>query len=311
MRVFVAGATGAIGRPLVRQLLAAGHAVSAITRSEERADDLWQQGVDALVGNALDEQRLSEVVRTIHPEVLIHELTTFPTTLQPLRVLRDYRHTARLRVKGAQSFMELARQLGIKRVVAQSIAFGYEPRATAHLATEEDPFYGRGMRPIDFFLSHVQRLEATVTGDRDVEGVALRYGGFYGPGTHFAPNGLFHRLALKRRLPVFQGTTGAWNSIHVDDAASATVAAISGPTGVFNVVDDDPLRYSEFVRLYCDSIAAPTPPTWPRLTTLLTGFCARHLLLHQVAVSNTKAKNQLDWKLRYPTIRDGVESLGP
>ena len=307
MKVFVAGATGAIGRPLVRQLLEAGHEVSAITRSERRATSLREQGVDAHVGDALDRPRLSDILEATRPEVLVHQLTTFPETLRPIRTVKEWRQTLRLRVEGIRLFADLAARIGVRRVVAQSIAFGYKPVVRGK-ATEEDPFYGHGSRAMDLFMRHLLRVEEVVMSIDGVEGVALRYGGWYGPGTHFDRGGLVYRLAMKRRIPVLKGSQGVWNAIHVDDAASATVASLSGPTGVFNVVEDEPMTWSGFVSAYCSSIGAPTPRKLPSWTMTFGGFYLRHQALHQVPVANEKARRELEWKPRYPTAADGFGS---
>ena len=309
MKVFVAGATGAIGRPLVRQLLEAGHDVSAITRSEERALRLRSEGIDAHIGDALDRDRVGEILRATRPEVLVHQLTTFPTTTRPVRTVREWRQTVRLRIEGSKLFAALGKELGVRRIVAQSIAFGYKPLAEPRMVVETDPFYGRGSRAMDLFMRHLLRVEDIVTSIDGVEGVALRYGGWYGPGTHFALGEAGHRLAIKRRLPLVAGARGAWNAIQVEDAASATVAALSGPTGVYNVVDDEPTSWNQVVSSYCARIDAPPPRTVPKSTLAFMGFYTRHLLLHQMPVSNEKAKRDFDWKLRYPTFESGLDTL--
>lgn len=309
MKVFVAGATGAIGAPLVRQLLESGYDVSAITRSHARADDLRRRGVDAHVGDALDRSRLAEILATTLPEVMVHQLTTFPETMRPVRTLREWRQTVRLRVAGSRLFAELAQKAGVRRVVAQSIAFGYKPLPENRHATEEDPFFGPGRRAMDLFMRHLLRLEEVVMNIDGVEGAALRYGGWYGPGTHWAEGGLFYRQAMKRRIPMVSGRQGVWNAINVEDAASATIAALSGPTGVYNIIDDDPKRWNDFLSAYCKSVGAPPPRTVPRWSLLLGGFYLQHLVLHQVPVANEKAKRDLGWEPRYGTVNDGFETV--
>lgn len=310
MKVFVAGATGAIGRPLVHQLIEAGHEVSAITRSEDRAARLREAGVNAFVGDALDRGLLSRIVEQTRPECLVHQLTTFPTTMRPIRTLRDWRRTVRLRVEGTRSFVDLARSRGVRRVVAQSIAFSYRPMTQPRRATEDDPVYGDGHRAMDLFMRHLSKVEDIVTTTEGVEGVALRYGGWYGPGTFFERGGLMQELATKRRLPLVTGDQGSWNAIHVDDAASGTVAALSGPPGIYNIVDDRPKRWNEFVATFCGAIGAPRPRVVPRWSMAIAGFYLRHLVLHQAPVSNDKAKTLLDWKLSYPTMDRGFEAWG-
>jgi nucleoside-diphosphate-sugar epimerase len=309
VKVFVAGATGAIGRPLVSQLLVAGHEVSAMSRSGERAERLRDQGVDAYVGEALDPHRLSQVLGAAKPEVVVHQLTTFPTELSPSKVVRDLRQTSRLRTEGARLLLAAGRRHGLRRVVAQSIAYGYRPLSERRRATEDDPYYGRGQTLLDLFFRHILHLESAVTNAEGVEGVALRYGGWYGPRTHFGRGGAFYRLAMKRRLPAIDGATGAMNAVHVEDAAAAVLTALSGPTGTVNVVDDDPLRADEFVKAYCEGIGAPDPRVLPRWIARFTGFYGRHLLLHQVPVDNAKAKHELGWRPTYPTLPDGLAAI--
>ena len=306
MKVFVAGATGAIGRPLVRQLIEAGHEVHAITRSEARAARLQELGIDAHVGDALDAGLVRRIVESARPEVMVHQLTTFPTTMNPFRSLPAARQTARLRIDGTRLFMDVARRYDVRRVIAQSIAFMYKPIAEPRLVTEKDPHYGRGARMMDRLMSHLVRVEDMVTGDPEVEGVALRYGGWYGPGTHFEPGELMHRLAMNRRLPRFKGQTKPWNSIHVEDAASATLAALSGPAGIYNVVDDEPVPWNEFVTTYCTAVGAPSPRDLPSWTTALLGFYMRHIVWDQMPVSNEKAKRELGWQPTFPAFKDGA-----
>ena len=311
VNVFVAGATGAIGLPLVHQLIEGGHTVSAITRSHDRAGHLRALGIDAYVGDALDRTELSRILATTRPEVMVHQLTTFPTTMRPIRTLREWRQTVRLRVRGTQLFADLAKEFDVRRVVAQSIAFGYRPLPVRREVVEGDPYYGRGNRPIDLFMRHLLRLEEIVMNIEGVEGVALRYGGWYGPGTHFARGGLFYESAMKRRLPIVAENTGTWNCVHVEDAASATVASLEGPTGIFNVVDDDPRPWNGFVASYCRAIGAPAPRTVPRWSMIFAGFYLRHLVLHQMPVDNEKAKRELSWKPAYPSIEQGLAATPP
>jgi len=152
---------------------------------------------------------------------------------------------------------------------------------------------------MDLFMRHLLRVEQMVTGTEGVEGVALRYGGWYGAGTFFARGELMHRLALKRRLPMVAARQGTWNAIHVEDAAAATVGAMSGPRGIYNVVEDQPKRWNEFVSAYCESIGAPEPRTVPSASVALGGSYLRHLVLHQMPVSNERAKRQLGWEPRH------------
>lgn len=310
MKVFVAGATRAVGQPLVRQLREAGHEVSAVSRYEENAQRLRSEGVDAHVGDALDRERMREILRTAEPEVVVHQLTTFPSRLRPVEAFRKLRQTNRLRTEGTRLFVDLAGELGVRRVIAQSIAFGYRPLREHRRATEDDPYFSDARGALGIVYRPIGQLESTVTGSEHVEGVALRYGGWYGPGTHFGSDGLAYRAAMKRRFPVVNGVDARINLVHVDDAAGAVVAALEGPTGVFNIVDDEPLPIAELADVYRRAIGAPAPRVFGPWVKPFLGKYNRQLLLHQVPASNERARAELGWRPRYPTFRDGVEALG-
>jgi 2-alkyl-3-oxoalkanoate reductase len=305
MRVFVAGGRGAIGRPLVPRLVAAGHEVSGTTRSEESAEAIRAAGARAVVCDALDAEALREAVMEAAPEVVIHQLTALPDRFDP-RDDEMYYPTNRLRSEGTRNLIDAARAAGARRLVWQSIAFAYAPAAQpevmdedARLALRAPPPFGDGVRTID-------EMERAVVGAEGFEGLVLRYGWFYGPGTYYADDGSVAHDVRKRRFPVIGKGTGLFSFVHVDDAASATVAAVErGAPGIYNVVDDDPAPQREWLPVYAEAIGAKKPlrvPVW--VARLVVGKVANMAPL-QPGASNAKAKRELGWEPRWRSWREG------
>jgi nucleoside-diphosphate-sugar epimerase len=239
VRVFVAGASGAIGRPVVPKLVAAGHEVTGMTRSEAKASAIREAGADAAVLDVFDADAVRAAVETAGAEVVVHELTALPDRLDFRR--RDlYEPTNRVRTEGTRNLLAAARAAGSRRLVCESIAFAYRNEG-APLKTEEDPLLDDAPGPFGSGVKALREMEAMVLGADGMEGLVLRYGFFYGPGTHYAADGAMVADVRRRRLPVVGRGTGVFSFIHVDDAADATVAAVErGPRGVYNVTDDEP-----------------------------------------------------------------------
>jgi 2-alkyl-3-oxoalkanoate reductase len=305
MRVFVAGASGAIGRPLVPQLVAAGHEVTGTTRSEERAEAIRAAGAQAVVCDALDAEALRAAVTEAAPEVVVHQLTALPHRFDP-RDKEIYTATNRLRTEGTRNLIDAASAAGARRFVCQSIAFAYAPAAQpevmdedARLALGSPPPFGDGVRAID-------EMERAVLGAEGLEGLVLRYGWFYGPGTFYADDGSMAHDVRKRRFPVIGKGTGLFSFVHVDDAASATVAAVErGAPGIYNIVDDDPAPQREWLPAYAEAIGAKKPlrvPVW--IARLVVGKIATMAGV-QPGASNAKAKRELGWEPRWPSWREG------
>ncbi len=305
MRVFVAGASGALGRPLIPQLVAAGHDVTGSTRSEERAAAIRAAGARAVVCDALDAAALRAAVTEAAPEVVIHQLTALPDRFDP-RDDEMYYPTNRLRSEGTRNLIEAARSAGARRLVWQSIAFAYAPAPQpevmgeeARLALRAPPPFGDGVRTID-------EMERAVVGAEGFEGLVLRYGWFYGPGTYYADDGSVANDVRKRRFPVIGKGTGLFSFVHVDDAASATVASVErGARGIYNVVDDDPAPQREWLPAYAEAIGAKKPfrvPVW--VARLVVGKVA-NMAPRQPGASNAKAKRELGWEPRWPSWREG------
>ena len=302
MRVFVAGATGAIGRPLVRQLVEAGHEVTGTTRSESRARELRDAGAKPAVCDALDAAALRAAVERAQPEVAIHQLTDLP---QEWSMRYQYGATGRLRSEAGRNLIEAAQAAGARRVLAQSIAFVYAPTG-GPVKDEEAPT----MRGLSGAMAEAMEstfdLEQTVTGAEGIEGVVLRYGFFYGPGTWYTAGTKLAHAVRKRRVPIVGGGGGTFSFVHVEDAAAATVAALDrGVPGIYNVVDDAPATYAEWVREIAQLVGGPPPrrvPLW-----LGRFFAGRNAVMAATlrGASNAKAKRELGWQPRYPDWREG------
>ncbi len=304
MRVFVAGATGAIGRTLVPLLLESGHEVTGMTRSPERAAALRERGAQAAVADALDAGAVREAVAQASPEVIVDELTDIPPSINPKRYEQQMAGNDRLRVEGTRNLVAAADGA---RIIAQSIAFAYRPMRGG-LWTEDDDLYHDAPGPFQRSVKAVASLEQQVTA---AEGIVLRYGYFYGPGTAYAAEGPTADMVRRRRLPVIGGGSGTWSFIQVEDAARATLAAIEPGVdpGIYNVVDDDPAPVHEWLPAYARALGAPTPrrvPTW--LARLVAGEFAVQVMTRSQGASNAKAKRGLAWQPSPPSWREGFRT---
>jgi 2-alkyl-3-oxoalkanoate reductase len=308
MRVFIAGSTGAIGRPLVRQLVAAGHEVFGTTRSPERGERVREDGGSPVVVDALDRDALTDAVSAARPDVVVHQLTQIPDDINMRKFGDEFETTDRLRTEGTRNLVHAADQAGAKRLVAQSVAFAYRqdgPRG--ELKTEGDPLIG-AEAPGQFRRSAeaLAEMERTLL---DAGGLVLRYGYFYGPGTTYAgSDGAMARRVRKRGFPIVGEGGGVFPWIHVDDAAAATVLAVErGDPGVYNIVDDDPAPLREWLPAYAEAIGAKPPRRVPKLVArLAAGGLAAGMATDLRGASNAKAKRELGWQPRYPSLRDGM-----
>jgi nucleoside-diphosphate-sugar epimerase len=308
MRVFVAGASGASGRPLVRRLVEAGHEVTGTTRREDRAEEIRAAGAEAAVLDVFDAERLRAAVGRAAPEVVVNQLTSLPQKYDPRRL--DYGPTNRVRREGGGNLMEAALAVGARRYVTQSIAFIYAPEGDAVKDESARPFE-EAPAPFNEGVAAMLAHEREVIEKDGIEGVVLRFGQFYGPGTYYGPGGDFHRRIGKRMLPMIGPGTGIASFIHVEDAASATVAALDhGAPGVYNVVDDEPAPMSEWLPAYAEAIGAPRPlraPVW--LVRIVGGGAAVNFGTQMRGASNEKAKRELGWTPSYPSWRQGFAAL--
>jgi nucleoside-diphosphate-sugar epimerase len=312
VRVFLAGATGVIGRRLVPMLLAAGHEVTAMTRNADKSAGLREAGATPAVCDVFDADGLRTAVEAARPEVLVHELTDLPLNLDPRKMEKQLAGNDRIRTEGTRNLMAAAAAAGTRRVVAQSIAFAYPPTGSG-LKTEDDPLWDEAPWPWSRSVEALRVLEGTVTGTQGMDGVVLRYGFFYGPGSSYASDGHFAREVQRRRFPIVGKGTGVFSFIHVDDAAAATVAALErGSRGIYNVVDDEPAPMRELVPAYAKAIGAKPPRRVPKwLARLVAGSYMAGMATQLRGASNAKAKAELGWQPRYPSWRQGFkEALG-
>ena len=310
MKVFVAGASGALGRPLVKQLVAAGHEVLGMTRREERAAELRDAGAAAVVCDVFDAGALNEAVAAAAPEVVIHALTALPPSFKPRS---DYlAATNRVRTEGTRNLIAAAQAAGARRLIAESVAFFYEPEGDwvkdeeARLMVDAPGRFAAGR-------DAVVELERRVTGAESLEGVVLRFGWFYGPGTYYALDGSMAEETRKRRNPIVGAGTGRFSFIHIDDAAAAVVAALDrGGPGAYNVVDDEPVEQREWLPVYAEALGAKPPrrvPFW--LARLAAGTDLASTAIEMRAASNAKAKRELGWQPAHSSWREGFRaSLG-
>jgi nucleoside-diphosphate-sugar epimerase len=305
MRVFVAGATGAIGRQLVPRLVAAGHEVHGMTRSASKAALLEELGAVPAVADALDRDQVAEAVDRARPDVIVHQLTAIGA-LDMRHFDRGFATTNRLRIEGTDHLLAAGEAVGVRRFVAQSYFASYE-RTGAAVKGEEDPFDPSPAREMRGTIAAIRHLEEAVLGARWTDGVVLRYGAFYGPGTSIAPDGQQSELVRRRKFPLVGDGGGVWSFIHVGDAAEATVAAVEhGRRGVYNVVDDDPARVAEWLPALAQTLGAKPPVRVPRLVgRLFAGEAGAVMMTELRGASNAKAKRELAWHPAHPSWRDG------
>ena len=311
MKVFVAGASGAIGKPLVRQLVAAGHEVTGMTRREERAEELRAAGANAVVCDVFDRAALEAAVKEAAPEAVVHMLTALPARIE-WKAEDPLGPTNRVRKEGTRNLIDAARAAGARRVVAESVAFLYAARGD-WVKDEEAPLFTGAPAPFGDAVDALVDLERQVTGAEGLDGIVLRFGWFYGPGTAYASDGSQADEMRKRRLPVVGKGTGTFSFIHVEDAAAATVAALDrGAPGTYNVTDDEPAPMREWLPVYAEALSAKPPrraPVW--LAKLLAGRAIAANAVELRGASNAKAKRELGWEPRYASWRQGFrEALG-
>jgi nucleoside-diphosphate-sugar epimerase len=306
MRVFVAGATGAIGRQLVPRLVAAGHEVHGMTRSAANKALLEELGAVPVIADALDGHRVAEAVGAVGPDVIVHQLTAIGA-VDTRHMERDFAATNRLRTEGTDHLLAAGRAVGVRRFVAQSNAIVYG-RAGAAVQTEEEAFDPSPASTMRANQEAIRHLEGAVLGARWTEGIALRYGWFYGPGTGIAQDGEVPELIRRRRFPLVGDGGAVWSFIHVADAAEATVAAIEhGRRGVYNVVDDDPAPVAEWLPTLAEQLGAKKPMHVPRLVgRLFAGEAGVVMMTELRGASNAKAKRELAWRPSHPSWRQGL-----
>jgi nucleoside-diphosphate-sugar epimerase len=309
MRVFVAGATGAIGKQLVPRLVEAGHEVHGMTRSESKQAMLHELGAVPVVADALDPDQVAEAVGRARPDVIVHQLTALGSidSLNPRHLERAVAPTNRLRTEGTDHLLSAGQAVGVRRFVAQSNFASYA-RTGGPVKSEEDPFDPSPAREMREGAAAIRHLEEAVLGARWTEGIVLRYGAFYGPGTSMAPGGELSEMIRKRKFPLVGDGGGVWSFIHVTDAAEATVVAVEhGSRGVYNVVDDDPAPVAEWLPAMAQELGARKPVRVPRfIVRLFAGEAGVMMMTDVRGASNAKAKRELAWRPAHPSWRQGL-----
>jgi nucleoside-diphosphate-sugar epimerase len=308
MRVFVAGATGAIGTQLVPRLVAAGHEVHGMTRSDSKRAMLSELGAVPVIADALDPHQVAEAVGTAKPDVIIHQLTAIPVTPDLRHFDRDFALTTRLRTEGTDHLLSAGQAVGVRRFVAQSNgAFPYA-RTGGPVKSEEDPLDSAPARETRESFAAIRYLETAVLGADWTEGIVLRYGAFYGPGTSMAPGADQIEMVRKRRFPLVGDGGGVWSFIHVADAADATVAAVEhGSRGIYNIVDDDPAPVAQWLPALAQQLGAKKPMRVPRFVgRLFAGEVGVVMMTELRGASNSKAKRELGWRPAHATWRQGL-----
>ncbi|HEU4450477.1 MAG TPA: NAD(P)-dependent oxidoreductase [Gaiellaceae bacterium] len=306
MRVFVAGATGAIGARLVPQLVRHGHEVVASSRSPEKADRLRAQSAEPVVLDLLDPRAVREAVAAARPDAIVHQATALAGLADFKHFDRSFAQTNRLRTEGTDALLAAARQLGVGRVVAQSFAGWPYAREGGPVKTEEDLLDPTPVPAMSETLAAIRHLERAVT---EAGGTVLRYGGFYG-----SRDDAQVELVRRRRFPIVGDGGGVWSFVHLDDAAAATVLALErGEPGIYNVVDDEPAPVRAWLPALAEALGARPPRRVPRLLArLVAGEAGVVLMTESRGASNARAKRLLGWTPRHPSWRQGfTEAYGP
>ena len=307
MKVFVAGATGAIGKQLVPRLVAAGHDVVGMTSKGANWDLLAALGAEAAVADALDPAQVVEAVRRASPDVIVHQLTAIGSV--DLRHQdRDFAVTNRLRTEGTGHLLSAGRAVGVRRFVAQSAVYGNYARIGGAIKTEEDPLDPSPPREGRETAAAIRQLEEAVLEADWTEGIVLRYGAFYGPNTSLSPGGEQFEMVRRRKFPLVGDGAGVWSFVHIADAADATVAAVEhGKRGVYNIVDDDPAPVAQWLPALAQILGAKKPMHVPRFVgRVFTGDLGVAYMTEIRGASNAKAKCDLGWQPEPSELASGV-----
>jgi nucleoside-diphosphate-sugar epimerase len=302
MRVFVAGATGAVGTRLVPQLLERGHQVVGTSRSQEKIERLKAQGAEGVALDLLDPSDVMHAVGQARPDAIVHEATALSDLSDVKHFDRSFAATNQLRTVGTQALLAAAREHGVRHFVAQSFAGWPYAREGGPIKTEDDPLDPTPVPDMRESLEAIRELEQSVLA---AGGIVLRYGGLYG-----SPDDAQLELIRRRRFPIVGDGGGITSFVHLDDVASATVLAVERDgTGVYNIVDDDPAPAREWVPALAETIGAKPPRHVPRwLAHVFAGDAGLVLMTEARGASNAKARRELGWTLRHPSWREGFRA---
>jgi nucleoside-diphosphate-sugar epimerase len=303
MKVFLAGASGALGKRLIPQLIERGHTVTGTTRSKEKLPLLWDLGAKPVVVDALDRGAMIEAVAADQPDAVVHQLTAL-TNVDFRRFEKSFELTDRLRTEGTDILLAAAASAGVERFVAQSYAGWPYARTGSSVKREDDPLDPQPAKQTRRTLDAIRHLETVVTA---ADGIVLRYGGFYGPGTGLEPEGEQLEAVRKRQFPVVGAGRGIWSFVHIDDAAAATVAALEhGRPGIYNIVDDDPAPVAEWLPYLAEVAGAKPPRHLPLWLGRLVGGDHMVVLMDEArGASNEKARRELGWEPARHSWRSG------
>lgn len=310
MKVLVAGATGAIGPPLVVELIGRGHEVTGMTRSKAKQAKIESLGAKAVVADALDPDAVARAVTEAGPEVIVHEMTAISADTDFRKIDKYFEMTNRLRTEGTDHLLSAGRAAGVRRFVAQSFAPLIYERSGSLVKTEDDPVDRNPLSAMHRTSEAIRYVEKAVTGADGYEGVVLRYGGFYGEGTSIDLNPDSEQLAAirSRKFPVVGGGGAVWSFIHIDDAAEATAIAVEkGEPGIYNIVDDSPVPVKDWLPKVAAAIGAKPPRHLPKwLGRLFAGEMGVMMMTELRGSSNEKAKRELGWRPRHPAIWESL-----
>jgi nucleoside-diphosphate-sugar epimerase len=311
MKIFLAGATGVIGKRLMPLLIRHGHQVVAMTRSSEKAEGLRAAGAEPVVADALDREAVMSAMRTARPEAVIHQMTALPRTPDLRHFDQEFAASNRLRTEGAAYLLEASRAAGVRRFIAQSYTGWPNPREGSRVKTEEDGLDPHPTASSTQTLAAIQQLETMVGDARDIEAFALRYGSIYGPGTAIAADGEIVELVRQHKLPVIGDGGGVWSFIHIDDVAEVTRLALDrGEPGTYNIVDDEPAEVSVWLPELAKIVGAKAPMHVPAfMAKMLIGEAGVSMMTQIRGSSNAKAKRQFAWQPAYATWREGFREF--
>jgi nucleoside-diphosphate-sugar epimerase len=313
MKVFVAGGTGAMGAHLIPQLVDEGHEVTASTRQREKQRLLFELGAEPVVMDPLDAEAVLRAVEKAAPRVVVHQLTSLKGAGNLKRFDDEFAATNRLRTEGTDHLLHAARAAGAERFIAQSFTGWPNVREGGPVKDEDDPLDPDPPKRMRRTLEAIRYVESAVAGAAEMTGIALRYGGFYGPGTSLGQGGEYPDLVRKRRFPIVGDGAGVWSFIHIGDAAAATVAAVErGESGVYNIVDDEPAPVAEWLPYLARVLGAKPPRKVPAFVgRLAIGEVGVSMMTQIRGSSNAKAKRELGWAPRHASWRQGfAEELG-
>ena len=297
MKIFVAGATGAIGRPLIQRLTLAGHTAYGMVRSESSSTPLSESGAEPVIADALDPRSVSAAVAKVRPDVVINELTSLPKHYTPRDMRAAAERDTRVRLEGNKNLIAAARQTGVRRFLVQSTGFWYA--SGKGLAEEGERFAYDASPAVAAGSQRYAELEAMTLGRGEFEGVALRYGFFYGPGTWFTSDGDMGEQMRQQQVPIIGQGEGVWSWVHIDDAADATVRALDCAPGAYNIVDDNPSQQRVWLTAFARYCRAPEPPHVSEQKALQTaGPDGVYYAMRLRGAANTKAKRELGFRPR-------------